>query len=74
MTPLAKLLLAGTLVVALVARTRADNETTGPDYPDHRNLLVWRDAAGEHPVTTPEDWAKRRAHIVLGMQRAMGKL
>jgi hypothetical protein len=32
------------------------------------------DAQGEHPVTTPADWARRRAHILLGMQQAMGKL
>ncbi|HEV3136456.1 MAG TPA: PVC-type heme-binding CxxCH protein, partial [Pirellulales bacterium] len=45
-----------------------------PAYPNHRQLRVWRDAEGEHPVNTPEDWAKRRAHILLGMQQAMGTL
>lgn len=43
------------------------------EYPDHSNLLVWRDAGGaEHPVKTPDDWARRRAHILEGMQAAMG--
>ena len=45
-----------------------------PVYPNHRQLRVWRDAKGEHPVETPADWAKRREHILLGMQQAMGKL
>ena len=45
------------------------------EYPDHSNLLVRRDAKGvEHPVKSPEDWAKRRAHILEGMQAAMGPL
>ena len=74
MTPLAKLLLVGTCFLALVADAGADNETAAPDNRDHSNLLVWRDAAGEHPVKTPQDWARRRAHILLGMQQAMGKL
>ena len=67
--PLCTLLL---LVPALAALAVA--EDAPPDYPDHRQLLVWRDAAGEHPVKTPEDWARRRAHILLGMQQAMGPL
>ncbi|MEX2315588.1 MAG: PVC-type heme-binding CxxCH protein [Pirellulales bacterium] len=74
MTPLAKLLLVGTLILAHVAGASADDEIIGPNYSDHRQLQVWRDAAGEHPVKSPEDWARRRAHIVLGMQQAMGKL
>lgn len=45
-----------------------------PQYANHQDLRVWRDAQGEHPVNTPDDWAKRRAHILLGMQQAMGKL
>ncbi len=40
----------------------------------HRNLRVYRDATGEHRIKTPEDWAKRRADILQGMQEAMGKL
>ena len=46
-----------------------------PLYPDHSRLLVCRDAQGvEHPVTTAQDWAVRRAHILAGMQEAMGPL
>jgi len=44
-------------------------------YTDHRRLLVYRNADGcEHQVKTAADWARRRQHILEGMQRAMGKL
>lgn len=44
-------------------------------YPDKTRLLVLRDAEGkEQPIKTPEDWAKRRAHILANMQRVMGPL
>jgi dienelactone hydrolase len=44
-----------------------------PRYPDHSKLLVVRDAGGaERPVASASDWAERRAHIVLGMEDAMG--
>ena len=58
------------LTVGLAAA--ADDEL--PVYSNHRQLRVWRDAAGEHPVETPADWSRRRAHILAGMQQAMGKL
>jgi dienelactone hydrolase len=46
-----------------------------PTYPDHSNLLVYRDAVGrEHAVQTPGDWAIRRLHILAGMEAAMGAL
>ncbi len=45
-----------------------------PEYPNHRQLMVWRDTQGEHPVKTPDDWARRRVHILSGMQQAMGPL
>ena len=46
-----------------------------PEYPDHSNLLVYRDEAGrEHPVRTAADWAIRRQHVLAGMQEAMGPL
>ena len=45
-----------------------------PHYPDKARLLVYKDAAGEHPVRTPADWAKRRAHILAAMQEVMGPL
>jgi len=63
------------LVVALVGWHAAAREPTAPVYSDHSRLLVYRDQDGhEHPVRTPEDWATRRHHILLGMQEAMGEL
>ena len=62
------------LLAALLAARSVTADDAPPVYQNHRDLMVWRDAAGEHPVKTPADWAKRRAHILLGMQQAMGKL
>jgi dienelactone hydrolase len=46
-----------------------------PFYPDKDRLLVWKDEAGKsHPIRTPADWAKRRAHILANMQEVMGAL
>jgi dienelactone hydrolase len=45
-----------------------------PFYPDKTRLLVYRDADGEHPITKPAEWDKRRAHVLAGMQQAMGTL
>src|SRR5690349_12988173 len=39
------------------------------------NLLLFRDDAGQpQPVTSLDDWAKRRAEIFRGMEAVMGKL
>lgn len=44
-----------------------------PFYPDKQHLLAWRDPRGvEHPVRTPKDWAKRRAHILANLEKVMG--
>ncbi|MCZ6794861.1 MAG: FG-GAP-like repeat-containing protein [Planctomycetota bacterium] len=52
-----------------------EERKAAPAYADHSKLLRYRDAAGaEHPVRTPFDWARRRAHIVAGLELAMGKL
>jgi acetyl esterase/lipase len=58
------------LTLQIVARAE---ET--PTYPNHRDLLEFRDADGKpHPVKTPADWHIRRKHIVASMEQAMGKL
>lgn len=47
------------------------------DHPrlDRENLLQFRDADGNvQPVKTADDWQKRRAEIVRGMQAVMGNL
>jgi putative membrane-bound dehydrogenase-like protein len=47
--------------------------TDTPQYPDHSNVMVYRDSENrERPVQSPADWLKRRAHILAGMQQAMG--
>lgn len=44
-----------------------------PRYPDHSNLLEWRDEEGNpHPVQSPADWAKRWEHLRGGMMEIMG--
>src|SRR5579872_1674211 len=46
-----------------------------PFYPDKANLLVLRDAQGkETPITTADQWATRREHILANMQEVMGPL
>ncbi len=46
-----------------------------PSYADKGHLLVYADDAGKvHPVKTPADWERRRAHILAGMEAVMGPL
>lgn len=46
-----------------------------PQYDDHAELLVYRDASGAtRAVETPADWAVRRAHVLGNMQQVMGEL
>jgi hypothetical protein len=45
-----------------------------PFYPDKSKLLVIRDAEGEHAITSPGEWAQRRAHILANMELVMGPL
>src|SRR6516165_5702796 len=59
------------LLVASSARLAADP----PFYPDKTKLLVWRDADDkEHAIQTAADWAKRRTHVLAGMELVMGAL
>ncbi|MCA9074335.1 MAG: alpha/beta fold hydrolase [Planctomycetaceae bacterium] len=45
------------------------------EYPDHTDVSVVRDASGElKAIETPDDAGLRRAHILAGMQQAMGPL
>jgi hypothetical protein len=67
------------IVVSLVLGSTpalAQATAPGPRLP-RENLLVYRDAgdpAHVLPVKSAEDWAKRRAEIVAGMEAIMGKL
>lgn len=63
------------LLVLLLTACGVYAEAPLPRYPDRSNLLVWKDDAGKaHPVTKPEEWLKRRRHILEGMQEVMGQL
>lgn len=63
------------LLLTTLASQTPCAEPPAASYPDHSQLLVYRDADGrEHPVRTPDDWAIRRQHILAGMQEAMGSL
>jgi dienelactone hydrolase len=63
----------GLLVLALLfALPTARAEP--PFYPDRTKLLVYRADGQEHPIRTAADWARRRAHILEGMQQVMGVL
>ena len=70
-------LIAGSLLALLVplpivAQTA---DAVARRYPDHARLMHYVDAQGrEHPVGDRNDWKHRRAHILLGMQAAMGPL
>jgi dienelactone hydrolase len=45
------------------------------DYPDHSELLVMRDAAGElQPVNDAASWAERVKHIRRNMEQVMGPI
>ncbi|NLS93745.1 MAG: alpha/beta hydrolase [Planctomycetaceae bacterium] len=63
------------LVAACVALVCANSQAQEPPRLDRTDLLQYRDADGTVcPVTTPADWQKRRAAILLAMQEVMGKL
>jgi len=58
---------------------RGDSELPSPApppvYDDHSEPLVYRDENGvSRPVRTPAEMAIRRAHVLAGMQEAMGPL
>ncbi len=60
--------------VAFIAKTSAD-EPVAVLYPDHSQLLIVRDVAGnERPVKNKADWAERAAHVRASMQLVMGPL
>lgn len=51
------------------------NPPAAPTYADHSKLLVFKDSAGkEQSVENYADWGRRRAHILDGVQQAMGEL
>ncbi len=66
---------AQSALLAGLASTGFAGEQKAPDYPDHANLMVVRDAQGkETPVRNAADWDVRRAHILAHLQEVMGPL
>jgi dienelactone hydrolase len=64
-----------TALLILLGTALSIHAAEPPFYPDKSKLLLWRDADGkEHPITTAEDWPKRRAHILASMELVMGPL
>jgi dienelactone hydrolase len=63
------------LCVTVAALVGLDQPPAPPFYADKLNLLVYIDDAGKaQPVHTADDWQKRRAHVLAGMQLVMGPL
>lgn len=66
--------LALTGIVFTLVSSATPMAAEAPARLDRNNLLQYRDANGEvQPVKTPEDWEKRRAEILRGMQAVMGR-
>src|SRR3954462_577747 len=63
-------------LLALLVGTDCMSEGADPQPRLPRdNLLVYRGPDGKPaPVKTVEDWAKRRAEVIRGMESVMGKL
>ena len=62
------------VLLALVMLVAADDPAPQPRLP-RDNLLVYRGEDGKpHPVKTVQEWAKRRAEVVRGMEAVMGCL
>src|SRR5262245_36997084 len=61
--------LLAALLVSLACHARP------PFYGDKTNLLIYRDLSGlDHPISTPADWARRRADVLSNVQLVMGRL
>ena len=56
-------------------RLAVPNERSSPRRLDRNNLLIYRNARGQaRPVKSTDDWRKRRAAVLEGMQQVMGPL
>lgn len=62
-------------MITLLLLTALANPPALPDYPDHTDLAVVRNAQGGlAPIASRADWDVRRDHIRGGMQEVMGPL
>src|SRR6266480_213378 len=61
------------LAALLMSAFASGAQQAAPHCRDHARLLYYLDGAGhEHPVATAEDWERRKADILAGMQEVMG--
>ncbi len=68
-------LLAATDMRSLAQEPALDSSALAARYRDHRDLSVYLGPDGQpRPIRSAGDWKRRRAHILAGMQRAMGAL
>ncbi len=59
----------------LLALALSAADSPPPFYADKMNLMVYMDEAGTpQPVKTPEDWERRKAHVLANMQLVMGPM
>lgn len=65
----------GAAILALSASSHRAIFATEPRYPNHHDLaVVMNDAGQPQPIKTVADWERRRAHVLRAMQVVMGKL
>ena len=62
-------------LVLLYSSCGYEEKSNAPTRLPRENLLLFRDATGKtNAVTSEEDWQKRKAEIIRGMESVMGKL
>jgi hypothetical protein len=70
--PFFPFILAALLLPAFSCQAQSKD---APWYEDRTNLLTYKDDQGKpQPVKSPEDWARRVAHIRANMELVMGTL
>src|SRR5687768_4721896 len=68
MPALARSVVAVAATLFFAGSALAAEPAAAPEYVDHARLMVYLDEEGkQHAVKSPEDWARRRRHILAGM-------
>ena len=62
-----------TVLETLIMSPASSQQAPPPFYKDKSNLLHYLDAEGKtHPISSVDEWQKRRAHILANLQQVMG--
>jgi len=62
-------------IALLLTAASAPAERATPFYQDKQNLLYYLDARGGRvEIRSKSSWSRRRAHVMAGMERVMGRL